>query len=385
VAKYTSIRTIIALAAKMKWKLHQMDVKTSFLNSVIKEEVYIEQPQGFEVEDRKSHVCILKKSLYGLKQAPRAWYGRIDSFLTILGFTKSKADSNLYFKIMNNEPVILLLYVDDLFLTGEEKLIAEFKKRLASEFEMKDLGLMHYFLGLEVWQSPEKILLNQGKYMVKILKIFDMLELKPMNTPMEVKLKLLVDTSSELIDATLYRQIIRSLMYLMNTRLDICFSMNTLSQFLVEPRCVHLVAEKHVMRYLKGTIDYGLSYDGDHDFTLSGYTDADWVGSVFDRKITSRCYFSLGSAMISWQSRKQSSISLSTVEVEYIVACFASYEAIWLRKLLTDLFDLEMRATLILCDNQRCIKMTENPVFHDRSKHIEIRYHYICDMVHQHG
>jgi hypothetical protein len=151
VARYTSIRTIIALATKMKWKLHQMDVKTTFLNGVIEDEVYIEQPQGFEAEDRMSHVCKLKKAFYGLKQAPRAWYGRIDNFLTSLVFTKSKADSNLYFKVMNDEPVILLLYVDDLFLTGEEKLINECKKRLASKFEMKDLGLMHYLLGLEVW------------------------------------------------------------------------------------------------------------------------------------------------------------------------------------------------------------------------------------------
>ena len=132
------------------------------------------------------------------------------------------------------------------------------------------------------------------------------------------------------------------------------------------------------MRYL---IDCGLSYDGDHDFTLSGYTDADWAGSVSDRKSTSGCCFSLRSAMISWQSRKQSSISLSTEEEEYIAACSASCEARWLRKLLIDLFDLEMRATLILCDNHSCIKMTENLVFHDRSKHIEIRYHYIRDMV----
>jgi hypothetical protein len=137
VARYTSIRTIIALATKMEWKLHQMNVKTTFLNGVIEEEVYIEKPQGFEVEDRKSHVCKLKKVLYELKQAPRAWYGRIDNFLTSLGFSKSKEDSNLYFKVMNDEPLILLIYVDDLFLTGEEKLITECKKRLASEFEMK--------------------------------------------------------------------------------------------------------------------------------------------------------------------------------------------------------------------------------------------------------
>jgi hypothetical protein len=164
IARYTSIKTIIALAAKMKWKLHQMDIKTTFLNGVIEEEVYIEQPQGFEVEDRKSHVCKLKKALYGLKQAPRAWYGRIDNFLISLGFTKSTTDSNLYFKVTNDEPVILVLYVDDLFLTGEEKLITKCMKRLALEFEMKDLGLMHYFLGREVWQSPERIFINQGKY-----------------------------------------------------------------------------------------------------------------------------------------------------------------------------------------------------------------------------
>jgi hypothetical protein len=176
-----------------------------------------------------------------------------------LGFTKSKADSNLYFKVMNDELVILLLYVDDLFLIGEEKLITECKKKLASKFEMKDLDLMHYFLGLEVRQSLERTFLNQGKYEVKILKRFDILECKSMNTPMEVKLKLLVDTSLELIDATLYRQIIGSLMYLTNTRPYICFVVNTLSQFLVEPKHVHLVAAKHVIRYLKGTLDYGVS------------------------------------------------------------------------------------------------------------------------------
>jgi hypothetical protein len=176
VSRYTSIKTSISLTAKMKWKLHQMDMKTTFLIFVIEEEVYIEQPQGFEVEDRKTRVCRLKKALYGLKQAPRAYYGRIDSFLTILGFTKSKVDSNLYFKVMNDEPVMLLLYVDDLFLTREENIIIDCKKKLTAEFEMKGLCLMNYFLSLKVWKSPKKIFLNQGKYAVEILKRFDMLE-----------------------------------------------------------------------------------------------------------------------------------------------------------------------------------------------------------------
>jgi hypothetical protein len=246
---------------------------------------------------------------------------------------------------------------------------------------MKDLGLMHYFLGLEVWQSLEKIFLNQGKYAVEILKRFDMLECKSMNTPIETKLKLMVDTSSELIDVMMYRRIIGSLMNLTNTRPDICFAVNILSQFLVEPRRVHLVVAKHVMRYLKGILDFGLSYNGDHDFNMSGYTDSDWAGSVFDRKSTSGCCFSMRSAMILWQSRKQSSIALSTIEAEYIDACSISCETIWLRKLLIGLFNLEMEAIEILCDNQSCIKMTENHVFHDKSKHIEIRYHYIHDMV----
>jgi hypothetical protein len=241
----------------------------------------------FEFEDRKTHVCRLTKALYGLKQAPRAWYGIIDSFLMRLGFTKIKVDIKLYFKVMNDDPIILLLYVDDLFLTIEERLITDCKKKLATEFEMKDLVLMHYFLGLEVWQSPEKIFLNQGKYAIEILKRFDMLECKAIKTPMEAKLKLMVYTSSELIDATIYRHIIGSLMYLKNTSPDICFDVSTLSQYLVEPRRVHLVAARHVMRYLKGTLEFGLCYTGDHDFRLVGYTDLDWDGSVSDRKSTS--------------------------------------------------------------------------------------------------
>jgi hypothetical protein len=234
--RYTSIRTILLLVAVMKWKAHQMDVKTTFLNGEIKEEVYVELPQGFEVHDRETHVCILKKALYGLKQAPRAWYGRIDSFLRSLGFSKSSADPSFYFKVVDDGLVIVLLYVDDLFLTGVEKLISECKRKLAIAFEMKDLRMMHYFLGFKVWQRQDEIFLNQGKYVVEIPKRFGMLDCKATDTPMVLNLNLLQYTTSETVDVTLYRQMVGSLMCLTNTRLDICFVVNTLSQYMEQPK-----------------------------------------------------------------------------------------------------------------------------------------------------
>jgi hypothetical protein len=337
VTRYTSIRVVISLASVMGWRIHQMDVKTTFLNGVIEEEVYIEKPQGFEVHGRESHVCRLKKALYGLKQAPRAWYSRIDGYLQSMGFTKSEADPNLYLIQVGEDPLILVLYVDDLFLTGAEKLIASCKRDLASEFEMKDIGLMHYFLGLEVWQQPGEIFLGQGKYAVEILRRFGMMDCKSMTTPMITNLKKLGASDSDLVDPTMYRQLIGSLMYLVNTRPNICFVVNTLSQFMVESRQVHWVAAKHVLRYLRGTVGFGLRYVGGDGVRLHGYSDSDWAGSAVDRKSTSGGCFSLGSTVVSWFSRKQTSVALSSAEAEYMAASLASCEAIWLRKLLAGL------------------------------------------------
>jgi hypothetical protein len=204
VTRYTSIKTILPLATMMKWKVHQMDVKTTFVNGEIKEEVYVEQPFGFNTHDKETHMCRLKKDLYGLKQTPRTWYGRIDNFLMSLGFSKSSVYPNLYFKVEDGEPVILLICVDDMFLTDAEKLITECKRKLVAEYEMKYLGMMHYFLGLEVWKRSDGIFLNQGKYDVEILKRFEMLDCKAVITPMVSNLKLLQDTTSKIVDSTLY-------------------------------------------------------------------------------------------------------------------------------------------------------------------------------------
>jgi hypothetical protein len=202
-----------------------------------------------------------------------------------------------------------------------------------------------------------------------------------MPTPMVMDLKKMNDVDSGEIDPHLYRHLIGSLMYLVNTRLDIFYAVNVLSQFMGQPRQTHLITMKHVLRYLRGTIGYGLMYASSVDLILQGYADADWAGSAVDQKSTSGCCFTLGSVMVSWCNRKHRFVALSTAEAEYIALSVVVREAVWLHKLLKYLFDHEMDLTIIHCDNQSFVKLFENPVFHDRSIHIEIKYHYIIDMV----
>jgi hypothetical protein len=229
-----------------------------------------------------------------------------------LGFTKSEVDPNLYLLQVGKEPLILVLYVDDLFLTGGEKLITRCKIELASDFKMKNVGLMHYLLGLEVWQQPDEIFLEHGKYAVEILRRFGMMDCKSMITPMTTNLNTLGYSYSDLVDPTIYMQLIGSLMYLVNTRRDIFFVVNTLSQFMVESRQVHWVATKQVLRYLWGTIGFGLRYVIGDGVRLHGYSGSYWEGSVVDLKSTSGGSFSLGSTVLSWFSRKPTSMELGS-------------------------------------------------------------------------
>eukprot|EP00253_Pinus_taeda_P009075 PITA_09075 len=220
------------------------------------------QKEGVDYDEIFALVAWLKKALYGLKQAPRAWYERIDNYLMKLGFTRSEADPNLYFKVEDDKPLILVLSADDLFLIGADSLIHKCKRELASEFEMKDLGLMHYFLGLEVWQKPGEIFLSQGKYVVKILERLGMVDCKPLTTSMELNFKKLCGSVAgpALGNDSEYRQFIRALMFLVNSCSDICFAVNMLSQYMVEPHHSHVIGAKNLMRYLRGTITHGLRY-----------------------------------------------------------------------------------------------------------------------------
>jgi hypothetical protein len=223
--------------------------------------------------------------------------------------------------------------------------------------------------------------LGQGKYAVDILRKFQMEDLRPMSTPMVTNWKKLSASESDLVDVMRYHHLIGSLMYLVNTRPNIFFVVNTLSQYMVEPRSVQWIGEKHVFWYIAGSVDYGLEYVRSDGARLVGYPDSYWVGCSVERKSTSRCGFGLGSGVVLWFSRKQKSVALSSTEAEYMETSHTSCEAIWLRKLLVGLFGHELRLIVIQCDNQSCIKLYENPIFHDRSKHIKIIYHFIYDSV----
>ncbi|KAH9735937.1 hypothetical protein KPL71_017913 [Citrus sinensis] len=382
IARLETIRLIISLAAQNKWKIFQMDVKSAFLNGFLEEEVYIEQPLGYMVKGHEDKVLRLKKALYGLKQAPRAWNSRIDNYFQEKGFTKCPYEHALYVKEKDGDILIVCLYVDDLIFTGSNpSLFEEFKRVMIKEFEMTDIGLMTYYLGIEVKQKEEDIFISQESYAKEILKRFKMNDCKPISTPVECGVKLSKYDEGEDINPTFFKSLVGSLRYLTCTRPDILYAVGLVSRYMENPKTTHFKAAKRILRYIKGTINFGLLYSFSNDYKLIGYSDSDWGGDVDDRKSTTGFVFFMGDTAFTWMSKKQPIVTLSTCEAEYVAATSSVCHAIWLRNLLKELSLAQEEPTEICVDNKSAIALSKNPVFHDRSKHIDTRYHFIRECI----
>ncbi|CAJ2627755.1 unnamed protein product [Trifolium pratense] len=375
VARLDTIRLLFALAAQNGWVIHQMDVKSAFLNGYLEEEIFVEQPEGFIVQGQEEKVYKLNKALYGLKQAPRSWYSRIDAHLVNLGFEKSPSEFTLYVKKVDNGILVVSLYVDDLFVTGSHReLIDKFKERMKDAFEMTDLGNMSFFLGMQVQQRQNEIFVCQQKYAKEVLKKFNMEDCKPVATPMNQKEKFSKEDGAERVDENLYRSLIGCLMYLTATRPDIMYAVSLLSRYMHCASEIHFQAAKRILRYVKGTVDYGIRFNQVQNFRLLGYSDSDWAGCVDDMRSTSGYCFTLGSGVFSWCSKKQEVIAQSTAEAESIAAVAAVNQTLWIRKLMIDLYMEQIESTQIFVDNQAAISIANDPVFHGRTKHFKIKF-----------
>ncbi|KAJ0801006.1 putative RNA-directed DNA polymerase [Helianthus annuus] len=382
VIRFDTVRLILALAAHYEWHLHQTDVKTAFLNGTLTEQVFAEQPEGYVIKGKEKKVCRLKKALYGLKQAPRAWYSRIEGYFTSCGFKKCANEHTLFTKIYKGVKIIICLYVDDLIIaSNSSSMILEFKESMKREFEMTDMGVLHYFLGMEVTYKNGDIMLSQQKYARGLLDKFKMMNCKAVSTPMEYGIRLSKQDPEEEMDSHLYRSLVGSLMYLTNTRLDIMFAVNKISQFMEQPKRSHWEAGKRILRYVKGTLNHGLVYSKGSKGTLIGFSDSDYAGSIDDSKSTSGYLFHLGSGAIAWQSRKQKVIALSSTEAEYIALSMAGCQALWLKGILKELQENVDHPLAVYCDNKSTICLAKDPVYHGKSKHIRVKYHFIRDLV----
>src|SRR6202522_4191402 len=391
VARLASIRTVLAFAAAEDYETGQIDIKGAYLNGELTsdEVIFMRQPPGYEEvgADGRKRVMRLRKTLYGLKQAGRRWYHKLVEIMSKLGFSRCGGDQAVFFRRCETTNVLLivLVHVDDCSIVGKTKaLIARFKVEIAKFVEITDMGELHWILGIEVRRIREerKILLSQKSYIDSILRRYNFDDLKPVSTPMDPNTRLTTaqspSTTEELgaMRNIPYHEAVGSLMYAtLGTRPDICFAVQTVSRFNSKPGLAHWEAVKRIFCYLKGTKELWLGYGGVAR-ELVGYADAD--GSMAeDRKAISGYAFMVNGGAVSWSAKRQQIISLSTTESEYIAATYAAKEALWLRQLILQLFAITLDATTLLSDNQSAIALTKEHQYHARTKHIDVRFHFI--------
>ena len=382
VSKHTSLRTLLALVAAKDLELHQLDIKTAFLNGKLEEDVYVEQPPGYE-QGPPGLACHLKHALYGLKQAPRTWHKRLDQELALHSFKPSDADPSLYIRHDKHGSVYLLIYVDDILIIADNTTaVQETKKVLLSAFDARDMGEAEFFLGMTIERNRTNrtIKLCQERPVMELLEKYSLTDCKPKSTPLS---GLLTAEDGNPLDTKLfpYSSLVGSLLYLsICTRPDISNAVGVLARYMSTPYTSHWTAAKGVLRYLSNTADYGLLYSGNSGLELLGYCDADFASDTDTRRSTTGYVFLLHGAAISWASRRQQTVAVSTTEAEYMAAANATKEALWLRKLLRDLH-ISCPTVLILADNQSAIKLLKNPVSSQRSKHIDVIYHFARERV----
>ena len=391
VAKLNSIRSIIAMAAAKGLNVHQMDVDSAFLNGQIDCDIYMSQPPGYEDQAHPDWVCKLNKSLYGLKQAGRIWYEVVANFLVHEHqFIRSQYDPCVF--VRENEEgagqVTIGLYVDDFVYTGAIDALLKAKAELAAQFKVKDLGPAHHIVGLQVTQTETGIALSQSTYIRELIESTGLTDAHAVSCPMTLAdLNSASEVSGE--DApcniTQYRQILGKLMWAMvGTRPDIAFAVGALGRFASAPSERHLKMARRVVCYLKATGNARIFYPrlpSDAESSLEGFADADWGGCHATRRSTTGYVFTLNGAPISWQSKRQQTVALSSTEAEYMAACHATKEVVWLRGLLGDLGLQLDTPTVVREDNKGCLDLAGNPRHHQRTKHIDIQYHFIREKI----
>ena len=394
VAKLTTVRSLLAVAAIKGWYTHQMDVKNAFLHGKLEDVVYMKFPPGykgvgfrFNTEFQGEHqdlsrfqnkVLRLLKTLYGLRQSPRLWFEKLSLALKSDGFKQSKADSTLFTKQEGSNFTAVLAYVDDLLITGNcMPAIDETKQFLNSQFKMKDLGELRYFLGIEVDRNDQGIFLSQKKYICDILDEYKMTQCKPLKLPMDTHVKLISTAGEPLSHPEEYQKLVGKLIYLTITRPDIAFTVHVLSQFMHSPTSAHFQAAKRVLRYLSGSKDQGILLASSSAAELQAYCDSDWAGCPNTRRSTTGYCIVLGKSPIAWKSKKQSVVARSTAEAEYRSLAMTVCEVLWVKQLLKDLGLTHLGSTTIFCDNKSALAIAANPVHHEKTKHVEIDCHFI--------
>uniref|UniRef100_A0A2N9FP96 Reverse transcriptase Ty1/copia-type domain-containing protein n=1 Tax=Fagus sylvatica TaxID=28930 RepID=A0A2N9FP96_FAGSY len=345
----------------------------------LEEEVYMDFPPGFSTSSESGKVCRLRKSLYGLKQSPRAWFGRFTHSMRKYGYHQSQSDHTLFLKHSNEGKVTaLIVYVDDIVVTGNDIMeMGKLKTYLAKEFEIKDLGTLRYFLGIEVARSKEGIFVSQRKYVLDLLVETGMLACKPIDTPIEQNHRLGEDVDDIPVDRERYQKLVGKLIYLSHTRPDIAFAVSVVSQFMHAPCEKHMEAVYRILRYLKSAPGKGLMLYKNGHLEVEGYTDADWAGSITDRRSTSGYCTFVGGNLVTWRSKKQSVVARSSAEAEFRAMAHGICEMLWLKAMLKELGVHSKDPMKLYCDNKAAISIAHNPVQHDRTKHVEVDRHFI--------